>query len=61
MERISNSDLGLLQLAITEIIEFDEIPEKVTINEYIKISKEYCSPKSYEFINGILDAFIKKM
>lgn len=60
LERISNSDLALLQLAITEIIEFEDIPKKVTINEYIKISKEYCSPKSYEFINGILDSFIKK-
>ena len=60
IERISNSDLSLLQLAITEINEFNDIPEKVTINEYIKISKEYCSNKSYEFINGILDNFIKQ-
>ena len=60
LERISNSDLALLQLAITEIREFEDIPKKVTINEYIKISKEYCSPKSYEFINGILDSFIRK-
>ena len=59
MERISNSDLCLLQLAITEIIECTEVPEKVTINEYINISKKYCSPKSYEFINGILDSFVK--
>jgi len=61
IERISNSDLCLLQLAITEMTEFEEIPKKVTINEYINISKEYCSPKSYEFINGILDSYIKKM
>ena len=61
IERISNSDLCLLQLAITEITEFKEIPKKVTINEYINISKEYCSSKSYEFINGILDSYIKKL
>ena len=61
IERISNSDLAILQLAITEISEFKDIPNKVTINEYIKMSKEYCSKKSYEFINGILDSHIKKI
>ena len=59
IDRISKSDLALLQLAITEITDFEDIPNKVTINEYIKISKEYCSKKSFEFINGILDSYIK--
>ena len=45
IDRISKSDLALLQLAITEISDFEDIPNKVTINEYIKISKEYCSKK----------------
>ena len=45
IDRISKSDLALLQLAITEITDFEDIPNKVTINEYIKISKEYCSKK----------------
>ena len=49
-----------MQLAITEISEFKSIPYKVSINEYIEISKIYSTKKSYEFINGILDAFLKK-
>jgi len=50
----------LLQLAITEMTQFDSIPYKVSINEYIEIAKTYSTKKSHEFINGILDAFLKK-
>jgi N utilization substance protein B len=42
-------------MALTELLEFPLIPYKVTLNEYIEISKYYCSPKSKDFINGILD------
>ena len=59
-ERIASSDLILMQLAIVEMTEFDSIPYKVSINEYIEISKTYSTKKSPEFINGILDAFLKK-
>ncbi len=59
-DRISVLDSILMQLAITEISEFKSIPYKVSINEYIEISKIYSTKKSYEFINGILDAFLKK-
>ena len=59
-DRISILDSILMQLAITEISEFKSIPYKVSINEYIEISKIYSTKKSYEFINGILDAFLKK-
>ena len=48
-----------MNLAITEAKEFSSIPLKVTLNEYIEISKEYSTPKSQQFINGILDVFIK--
>jgi N utilization substance protein B len=60
IERISTLDSILLQLAITEMTQFDSIPYKVSINEYIEIAKTYSTKKSHEFINGILDAFLKK-
>ena len=59
-ERISTLDSILMQLAITEMTEFESIPYKVSINEYIEIAKIYSTQKSHEFINGILDAFLKK-
>ncbi len=58
-ERIALSDLILMRMAITEISYLKNIPHKVTLDEYIEISKEYSTPKSNEFINGILDVFIK--
>ena len=48
-------DSLLMNLAITEAKEFSSIPLKVTLNEYIEISKFYSTPKSNGFINGILD------
>ena len=58
-ERIALSDLILMRMAITEISYLKNIPHKVTLDEYIEISKQYSTPKSNEFINGILDVFIK--
>ena len=60
-ERIAISDLILMQMAISEIKYIPNIPHNVTLDEYIEISKEYSSPKSKEFINGILDVFIKEI
>ena len=54
-ERIALMDVLLMRLAIVELIHFTTIPVKVTINEYIEISKEFSTPKSNSFINGILD------
>ena len=54
-DRIAKLDLILLQMAICELNEFPTIPTKVTINEYIELAKEYSTPKSNVFINGILD------
>ena len=59
-ERISTLDSILIQLAITEMTEFKSIPYKVSMNEYIEIAKIYSTKKSHEFINGILDTFLKK-
>ena len=59
-ERIANLDAILLQMAICEFQKFPSIPVKVTINEYLEIAKEYSTPKSSFFINGILDKIVKE-
>ncbi len=60
-KRIAQIDLTILISAIAELIYFPLIPIKVTINEYIEISKEYSSPKSNVFINGVLDKIVKDL
>lgn len=57
-DRIAKMDLILMKMAITELQVFDNIPIKVSLNEYIEISKYYSTPKSNIFINGILDKAI---
>lgn len=59
-DRIANIDLVLLKMAICEFSKFPSIPTKVTINEYLEIAKEYSTPKSSVFINGILDKIVKE-
>ncbi len=54
-ERIAEMDAILLKMAIAELLYFPSIPERVTINEYLEIAKEYSTPKSSIFINGVLD------
>lgn len=61
VERIALMDILVMQMAITEILEFPEIPVKVTLNEYIEIAKYYCTSKSSTFVNGILDNIVKEM
>jgi N utilization substance protein B len=61
VERIALMDILVMQLAITEIFEFPEIPVKVTLNEYIEIAKYYCTSKSSTFVNGILDNIVKEI
>jgi transcription antitermination protein NusB len=61
VERIALMDILVMQLAITEIMEFQEIPVKVTLNEYIEIAKYYCTSKSSTFVNGILDKVVREM
>jgi transcription antitermination protein NusB len=61
VDRIALMDILVMQLAITEILEFPEIPVKVTLNEYIEIAKYYCTSKSSTFVNGILDNIVKEM
>ena len=60
-ERVAVLDMILLKMAVTEMIQCKTIPEKVTINEYVEISKKYSTPKSKEFINGVLDKMYKDL
>lgn len=59
-ERIAEIDTIILKMAICEFLKFPSIPTKVTINEYLEIAKEYSTPKSSFFINGILDNVLKE-
>ncbi|MDP2423637.1 MAG: transcription antitermination factor NusB [Bacteroidales bacterium] len=58
IERIALMDVILLKMAITELLHMSSIPIKVTLNEYIEIAKQYSTPKSKIFVNGILDKLI---
>ncbi len=58
-DRVAAIDMLLLKMAVCELIYFPSIPTKVTINEFVDISKIYSTPKSKEFINGILDKLMK--
>ncbi|WP_298325349.1 transcription antitermination factor NusB [uncultured Dokdonia sp.] len=59
-ERIADVDMVLIKMALCEFLKFPTIPVKVTINEYLEIAKEYSTPKSSIFINGILDKLVKQ-
>ncbi|MFZ5971533.1 MAG: transcription antitermination factor NusB [Bacteroidota bacterium] len=61
VDRLPLTDRIILEMAIAEMISFPNIPVKVTINEYIELTKEYSTPKSRQFINGILDVISKEM
>ncbi len=59
-DRIAELDKAIIKMAICEFVKFPSIPIKVTINEYLEIAKEYSTPKSSIFINGILDKISKE-
>lgn len=60
-ERIALMDTILMKMAICELMNFPSIPVKVTINEYLELSKDYSTPKSNSFINGILDKILNDL
>jgi len=60
-ERVATMDMIIMQLALTEMLNFPEIPINVTLNEYIDAAKYYSTPKSAVFINGILDSIVKEL
>ena len=59
VDRVAIMDVLIMQLALTELIEFPAIPIKVTLNEYIELAKYYSTHKSSTFINGVLDRITK--
>jgi N utilization substance protein B len=59
--RIALIDRLVLRLAVCEILHFQEIPPKVTINEAIDLAKKFSTEESGRFVNGILDALYKKL
>jgi N utilization substance protein B len=61
VERLPLTDRVILEMAIAELLSFPNIPVKVTINEYIELAKTYSTPKSRQFINGILDVIAKEL
>ncbi len=61
LERIATMDILLIQMALTELIEFQGIPVKVSMNEYIDLAKIFSTPKSSLFINGLLDKMVTEL
>lgn len=61
LPRITVVDRALLRMAVTELLEFEEIPPKVSIDEAIEIAKIYSTPRSDTFINGVLDAILMEL
>lgn len=60
-DRVAVIDMILLKMALSELMIFPTIPTKVTLNEFVEISKTYSTEKSKDFINGILDRLMKKL
>lgn len=61
IDRIAMVDVLLMKLALTELLHFNSVPIKVTLNEYIELSKWYSTPKSKVFVNGILDKLVMEL
>jgi N utilization substance protein B len=60
-DRLAVTDLLILKLGLAEMINFSSIPTKVSINEYIELAKNYSTPKSGQFVNGLLDVLSQKL
>ena len=60
-DRVAAVDIILLRLGVCEMLYFPDIPVKVSLNEYIDLSKMYSTPKSHEFVNGILDNVVREL
>ncbi len=61
VDRLPLTDKIILEMAIAEILNFPNIPVKVSINEYIELAKNYSTPKSRQFVNGILDVIAREL
>lgn len=61
VERIAMIDILLMKMALSELLYFKSVPVKVTLNEYIELSKWYSTPKSKVFVNGVLDKLVEDL
>jgi transcription antitermination protein NusB len=61
MDRIPKMDMVIMYIALSEMLHFPNIPLKVTMNEFVDITKLYSTPKSKEFVNGVLDRLMKEL
>ena len=61
MSRLAFMDVVIMQVALAELMNFDDIPLSVTLNEYVEIAKCYSTAKSGSFVNGLLDSIAKKL
>ncbi len=61
LQRFARMDLIVLQIALAELVCFPTIPISVTMNEYVEIAKQYSTPRSGSYVNGILDALCKRL
>lgn len=61
IERIAAMDILIMKMALAEVLNFSNIPVKVSLNEYIDISKRYSTPKSNVFVNGVLDKIFNEL
>jgi len=61
LDRIAQMDLYIMQIALSELLNFPSIPISVTLNEYIDLARYYSTPKSPNFINGILDSIVREL
>lgn len=60
-ERIAKTDMVLMTMALSELLHFPYIPIKVSLNEYLELAKDYSTPQSSKFINGVLDKLVKQL
>ena len=61
LDRVAFMDVGIMQIALAEILSFPNIPVSVSLNEYVEIAKLYSTPKSGGFINGTLDGIVNSL
>lgn len=61
VDRVASVDMLFIKMALCEFLNFVTIPTKVTLNEYVELSKDYSTEKSKDFINGILDKLMRRM
>lgn len=61
MSRLAFMDVIIMQVALAEVMSFDDIPASVTLNEYVEIAKYYSTAKSGSFVNGLLDSITKRL